>query len=85
MKIKKPFWRYRQKAAIAKKFGIKQQHLYEILYRKRGVSEKRAKALEKVCNKVLDKDQKKIGWFTWYSNRTTEHPAFYNRPTYNHL
>lgn len=71
------FWRHGQRARLAFITGISRSNLSEILYRKRRVSQERARLLETCSGEVLATS---IKWEVWINNQTTDHPAFFNNP-----
>ena len=71
MKLKQKLT-YGDASNLAKLSGMKRQHIYEILHRKRGVSMERAKLLEQVAHKLGIS----IPWHAFLMNKTTGHPAF---------
>ena len=67
------FWKYGQIVRIAKLSNSNPNSIYHILDRVRGVSIKKAKALEIASGLVL---VRKIPWQIWIDNKKTIHPAF---------
>ena len=73
------FWKRGENARLAKEAGISPGNLSEILHRSRGVSSKRAWALEAASRRVRGADGG-VPWSDWVNNEFTTHPAFYGSP-----
>jgi len=68
-----PFWRYGERAALAREMKIDQSHLSQILTRKRGVSVSRAQIMQHLCKKLF---KKSVPWRDWFFNKSSSHKAF---------
>ena len=67
------FWTPGQAGEIARLLGLRENYVYAILRRQKGVSVERAKILEQGSKAVL---HFAIPWTDWIQNKTTRHPAF---------
>ena len=74
------FWKHRERARLADLAGVSNSYLSDILHRKRGVSQRKARTLEAASREALG-DARVITWGTWMCNKTTAHVAFFGEPT----
>ena len=72
-KRKGPYWKYGQRAQLAREMEMNEANLAQILKRERGVSVERAHLLSHLCLKLF---RKKIPWTEWVNNKYTTHEAF---------